>query len=296
MRSRLARYTLIAVGVLAAIVIFLFLVASPVPMYAFYKTLPADRPLVIAHQGGDGVWPGESMLAYDESARLGVDVLEGDVHMTKDGVLVLMHDDTVDRTTDGSGAISDMTLGQIKQLDAAYDWSPDDGKTFPYRGQGVQVTTVEELFKAHADRHMNLEIKQVTPSIATPFCELIAKYNMQDRVLVASFKTEAMDEFRRVCPQIATSAVEDEVRLFFILNTIFLGGAYSPIETAMQVPETSGSLHVLTPGFIATAHRRGMQVHVWTVNEEADMQRMIDLGVDGIITDRPDRLMKLLGR
>jgi glycerophosphoryl diester phosphodiesterase len=105
-----------------------------------------------------------------------------------------------------------------------------------------------------------------------------------------------MEDFRRECPEVATSAVEDEVRAFFILNTVFLSALYSPMSHAVQVPEYSGGLHVLTPGFVTAAHRRNLDVHVWTVNEIADMQRMLDLGVDGIITDHPTRLMSLLDR
>jgi glycerophosphoryl diester phosphodiesterase len=296
MRSRIARILLVVLVLVVVVVGGLLITARKAPAYPVYSALPANRPLVIAHQGGDGVWPGESMLAFDESVKLGVDMLEADIHMTRDGVLVLLHDETVDRTTDGSGLIKEMTLDQIKALDAAYDWSPDGGKTFPYRGQGVQIATVEELFTAHGNVPMVLEIKQAQPSIAGPLCDLLKSHDMQDKLIVGSFSEESVDDFRRVCPEVATSAAEDEVRTFFIMNTLFLGGAYTPAATAMQVPEYNSGLHVVTAGFIAAARARGMQVHVWTVNEEADMQRMVELGVDGIITDRPDRLVRLLGR
>lgn len=294
LRSRIFRSLLIVIGGLLAVYLALVLMARPAPSRPFFAG--GTNPLVIAHQGGDGEWPGETLYAYQQSAALGVDVLEMDIHLTRDGTIVLMHDATVDRTTDGAGEIRQMTLAELKQLDAAYDWSPDEGQTFPYRGQGLPIATLDEVFAAFPDFRMNIEIKQVEPSLAAPFCTLLHQHQMLDKVLVASFKAEAMNDFRQACPEAATSAVEDEVRTFFILNTLFLSRIYSPASQAVQVPEYSGELHVLTPGFIAAAHQRNLDVHVWTVNATADMQRMLELGVDGVITDYPTRLMTLLGR
>ena len=227
---------------------------------------------------------------------MGVDVLEMDMHSTADGVLVLMHDDTVDRTTDGAGPVNGLTLDELKALDAGYDWSLDDGVTFPYRGQSITVPTVEEVFAAYPTMPMNIEIKQAEPSITKPFCQLIREYGMADKVLVASFHQETMNEFRLECPEVATATGEREVIVLFVLSKIYLDATYSPASQAMQVPEYRSGLHVLTPRMVAAAHSRGLDVHAWTINDVEDMQRLIDLGVDGIITDYPDRLMDLLGR
>ncbi|MGW8318987.1 MAG: glycerophosphodiester phosphodiesterase [Candidatus Promineifilaceae bacterium] len=294
-RSKWLTAVLIVLLVLAAAYAVLALLADPAADYPYFTDLPS-RPLVIAHQGGDGLWPGDTMAAFVGASELGVDVLEMDMHSTADGVLVMMHDATVDRTTDGSGAIQDFTLEELKQLDAGYDWTPDGGQTFPYRGLGISVPTLDEVFTAFPDWKMNIEIKQAEPSIAGPFCDKIREYGVVDKVLVASFRQDALDEFRQVCPEVATSAGEGEVRTFFILNKLFLEPLYSPPAQAFQVPEYSGSLHVLTHRFVDGAHSRNLDVHAWTINEEADMQRMIDLGLDGIITDYPDRLLALLQR
>ena len=147
----------------------------------------ASKLLVIAHQGGDGVWPGDTMLAFENAVQIGSDVLEMDAHITKDGRIVLMHDEEVDRTTDGTGLIEDLTLEELKQLDAAYDWSNDDGKTFPYRGQGIQVPTLDEVFEKFPQMRFVIEIKLTTNPIDKPLCDLIRKYNMQDNVLIGSF-------------------------------------------------------------------------------------------------------------
>jgi len=129
-----------------------------------------------------------------------------DAHITKDSQIVLMHDEKVDRTTDGTGLIEDLTLAELLKLDAAYQWSNDDGKTFPYRGQGIQVPTLKELFEKFPDKRFLIEIKLTKNPITKPFCDLIHEYNMQDKVIVASFHDDAMALFRETCPDIATSA------------------------------------------------------------------------------------------
>ena len=255
------------------------------------------RPLVIAHQGGDGLWPSDTMFAFERAVAMGVDMLEMDLHATSDGQLVLMHDETVDRTTDGAGRLEDMTLAEVKALDAGYRWTADGGQTYPYRGQGITVATVEELFQAFPDMPMTIEIKLVERiPVAELFCQMIRQYNMQDKVLVASFHQDAMDAFRTACPEVATSITQNEVIDFFVRQTLGMAASYSPAGQAVQAPEMRSGLRVLSEGFVKDAQQRGMDVHAWTINETADMQRMIDLGVDGIITDYPDRLLALLGR
>lgn len=276
-----------------SIVVVLRFVSDPAPDRPYYANKP-DRPLVIAHQGGDGVWPGETMLAFQNSAALGVDVLEMDIHITADGELILMHDETVDRTTNGSGEIESMTLADLKELDAAYDWSPDDGQTFPYRGQGLAVATLEEVFQTFPGMRMTIEIKRTDASMAEQFCELIREYNMQDKVLAASFHDDRLSEFRSVCPEVATSSAKNETTVFVLMTKVFLGGWYSPAFSSLQVPEESGGITVMTPGFVRAAHARNLAVEPWTINDEETMRKHIEWGVDGIITDRPDILMKVL--
>lgn len=285
---------ILIVGAIAAIV----MVAIAQPAAACSPCLRGQpKPLVIAHQGGEGLWPSNTMVAFEHAVAMGVDMLEMDLHVTSDGALVVMHDETVDRTTNGTGRLEDMTLAEVKALDAGYRWTDDDGQTYPYRGQGITVATVEELFQAFPDMPMTIEIKLVERiPVAEPFCELIRKYNMQDKVLVASFHQDAMDAFRAVCPEVATSITQNEVINFFVRHKLGLAASYSPPGPAVQVPETRSGLRVITEGFVESAHQRGMDVHAWTINEPEDMQRMIDLGVDGIITDYPDRLLALLGR
>jgi len=290
-RKRFLRALLIVVLLAAVVLAGAAVLTPPAPETAFFNS---DRPMVIAHQGGEGLRPSNTMLAFANAVALGVDVLEMDVHSTSDGALVLIHDDTVDRTTDGSGRVQEFTLAELQQLDAGEYWTPDDGATYPYRGQGARIPTLEEIVTAFPQMKFNIEIKQIEPSIAAPLCDLLRDHGLTERALIASFHPTAMDEFRAACPEVATSMVEDELRPFFILNTIFLGALYSPPGTAFQVPEYSGSLHVLTPRFVRGAQRNNVAVHPWTIDDPAGMARFLDMGVDGIITDRPDIMIEVL--
>ncbi|MEA3334696.1 MAG: glycerophosphodiester phosphodiesterase [Chloroflexota bacterium] len=296
MRTWIARLLLLLFLLLTLALLVMFLTARKAE--SCLACLPGEpRPLVIAHQGGDGVWPGNTMLAFERAASMGVDMLEMDLHVTGDGHLVLMHDETVDRTTNGSGIIEEMTLDSFKSLDAGYDWSQDEGQTYPYRGQGITPATLEEVFLAFPDMPMNIEIKLVeNQPVEELFCDAIKKHDMTDKVLAASFHQEALDQFRTACPEVSTSASQDEIINFFVRHTVGLADTYSPPAQAVQVPERRSGIHILTPRFVKDSHSRDMDVHVWTVNDLADMQRLIDLGVDGIITDNPDRLLKTLGR
>ena len=256
-------------------------------------------PLVIAHQGGDGVWPGDTMYAFEKAVEIGADVLEMDAHITKDGHIVLMHDEKVDRTTDGTGLIEDLTLDELKQLDAAYKWSNDDGQTFPFRGQGIQVPTLEELFQKFPQMRYVIEIKLTANPIDKPLCDLIRENNMQDKVVIASFHDEAMQNFRATCPEVATSASKGEVTKFVLLGKVFLSGYVAPKYQSIQPPwdpKESLNIPVMTKRFIRESHAKNIAVEPWTVDDPELMKQYIEWGVDGIMTDRPDLMIEVLGR
>lgn len=255
-----------------------------------------SRFLVFAHRGGGGLFPENTLGAFEYSAKMGVDVLELDVHATADGTLVVMHDATVDRTTDGRERVSEMTLEAVKNLDAGFKFSTDGGQTFPFRAKGIRVPTLQEIFDALPGMTFNIEPKQETPSIIKPLCSLIRERKMSEKVIVGSFRQNVIDEFRRECPEIATSASPKEATEFLAMEKAGLNESYTPPMQALQIPEKLGGLQVVTKQFVENAHRRNLKVHVWTINEIADMQRLIDAGVDGIMTDYPDRLLELLGR
>lgn len=261
-----------------------------------YFRRDAGRTLVIAHRGGAGLWPENTLYAFERASALGVDVIETDVRATADGELVVIHDEGLGRTTDGAGRVGSLTLAEIKRLDAAYRFSTDGGRSFPLRGQGLTVPTLREVFAALPHMRFNIEPKQAAPSLAAPLCRLIREQNMADKVLLASFTASALAEVRRECPEVATSAATGEVASFLTLHGAGLADSYSPAMQALQVPEHAGAVRVLTRDFVRAAHGRNLRVHAWTVNAEGDMRRLVEMGVDGIMTDYPDRLLKVLGR
>jgi glycerophosphoryl diester phosphodiesterase len=256
----------------------------------------AGRPLVMAHRGGAGLWPENTIYAFERAVSLGVDVLEMDMRATRDGHLVIIHDAAVERTTDGRGAVNSFTLEELKRLDAAYSWSPDGGSSFPLRGTGITVPTLSEIFSLFPTTRLNIDIKQERPAIVEPFCAMIRERGMQGQIMVASFNQAVLDQFRAECAEVATSGSVMDIGAFLALKTEHSeaeAGTAAKVR-ALQVPEYAGGRRLLTPRFIEEAHRRRLEVHAWTINTEAEMQRMIEMRIDGIITDFPDRLLNLL--
>lgn len=288
---------------IAAIIIgIMILIAQARPDHPFFANLPDDQFIILAHQGGDGEFPSNTLFAFERAVALGVDVLEMDVHSSADGVLVLIHDATVDRTTDSTGRVNEMSLAELQALDAAYDWptladhellNTDE---HPYRGQGITIPSLEAVFSAFPEMPMSIEIKQETPSIAQTLCDLIREYGREELTIVPSFSVIAMDEFRAACPEVATAAVEPEVLSFFVLSYVGLGSAWQPGTDAFMVPEYQGDLQVISQRFVRQLQAQNVALYPWTINTEDQMQRMIDLGVDGIITDYPSLALALAGR
>ena len=274
-----------------------FAINPKAPANQYY--LGVSRPLVIAHQGGNGIWPGNTMFAFERAVEIGADVLEMDAHITKDNEIVLMHDETVDDTTDGAGLIEDLTLAQLKALDAAYEWSNDNGKTFLHRGMGIQVPTLNEVFEKFPQMRYVIEIKLTENPIDRPLCDLIRQFNMQDKVLIASFHDEVMRNFRAACPEVATSASRTEVRNFVLLGKVFLSGFVVPQYHTIQPPydpSESLGITIMTQRFIRESHAKNIMVEPWTVNDPELMRQYIKWGVDGIITDRPDLMVEILSK
>jgi glycerophosphoryl diester phosphodiesterase len=291
---KLRRWLLIAIfSFLSLMLVAAFM--PDAPSKAYYTGV--SRPLVIAHQGGDAVWPGNTLYAFERSVAIGADVLEMDAHITRDGQIVLMHDEEVDRTSNGTGLIEEHPLADLKQLDAAYTWSNDGGMTFPYRGQGIQVPTLEELFQKFPQMRYVIEIKLTQNPIDKPLCDLIRKHYMQEKVMIASFHDEAMQNFRDACPEVATSASRGEVTRFVLLGKVFLSGLTAPQFQSIQPPydpEESMNIPIMTERFIREAHAKNVQVEPWTVDDPGLMRQFIEWGVDGIITDRPDLMVEVL--
>jgi glycerophosphoryl diester phosphodiesterase len=288
---------LVAGGLAAVLIVLivLLLTAHRAAPGSFY-TPDLPKVLVVAHKGGDGLWPGNTMYAFQHAVDLGVDVLETDLHQTKDGVLVFGHDDRVEMVSDGTGNIWDFAYADLKKLDAGYRWTQDNGQSFPYRGQGITYTSVEAVFQAFPHMRFYMDMKQTEPPIYAAFCQLIRQYHMENRVVAASFSHANITAFRKLCPEVTTSADQTETLTFVFLNFAYLGRLFSPEFQVFHVPVEASGITVMTPRFVSAARERNVRVEVWTINEAAEMERLIAMGVEGIISDRPDTLLKVVGR
>ena len=262
---------------------------APMPSHPYFE---GDSVLVIAHRGGRDLGPENTLPLFRQAVAMQVDVLEMDVHLSGDGVLVVHHDRTVARTTDGSGRVDSFSVAELQALDAGYRWS-QDGTSFPFRAKGYRIPTLAEVFAAFPGQRMLIEIKGGGTAAARSLCGAIREYRMLDRVSVASFAAEPQRAFRGECPSL-TSAVTGEVVGYALLHLLRLGDLYTPDFALFQVMEQVGALTLVDQRFVHEAHRRNLPVQVWTVNNEEDMKRLIAMGVDGIMTDRPDRLLSIL--
>lgn len=246
-------------------------------------------PLIIAHRGGGGMAPENSQIAFDRAASLPmVHGLETDVHMTKDGVLVVAHDADVDRTTEGRGMIRDMTLAELQRLDLGYRFS-SDGESHPFRGQGLAYMTLEELITRFPDHIINIDLKQHEPVVVERFVRLMRQYAMQERIVVGSFDTLSIKRLRQLMPAVATCSSYSEIARLYVLHKAGMSHLWWHNSVVMQVPENDGRLTLITPEFIRNVQAHGVQVHIWTVNEAEQMDRLLSWGVDGLITDYPER-------
>ena len=254
---------------------------------------------VIAHRGGRFLFPENTILAFGQSLRAGADVLEMDVHLTRDQQLVVLHDSTVDRTTNGSGEVANFSLAELKDLDAAYWWLPevdsqDTSTAFVYRGLGISIPSLEEVLTRFPTVLKIIEMKSDNSDIVNSLGRLLRKHKQEMLVIVASFNSTNLKNFRRSYPEFATSATMGEIVSFFIINHLgFAGSYFSPAEV-FQVPIYSGPLKVLTPSFIRNAQKNNIIVQAWTINELTEMNMLLDMGIDSIITDDPSKLLSLL--
>jgi glycerophosphoryl diester phosphodiesterase len=278
---------------------------------------PAASVGIIAHRGGAALMPENTLAAFSHAAKLGVDAFELDIHASADGTILVSHDPTVDRMTDGSGAIVALTDAELRKLDAAYWWSPaprpagapdggsgdrqpDGGSgdresptVYPRRGQGDRIPLLRELFERFPQTPMVIDIKQRHPDITKPFADLIRSFQREPMTLVGSFHKDTLRAFRRLAPEVPTCLYPGEVRRLYFSSRLGVSVPVPVRGEVASVPPKSGSRTVVTERFVSAAHRRGVAVSVWTINRPAEAERLAALGVDSIVTDAPDLLTYL---
>jgi glycerophosphoryl diester phosphodiesterase len=243
---------------------------------------------VYAHRGGAALRPENTIEAFDNGLALGADGLEFDVRLTRDGVVAVHHDDMLERTTSGRGRIGACTADELSRVDAGYWFKPTDaGHDFPYRGIGVCVPLLRDVLARYAAIPLIIELKQNLPELAHRTIDQLREADAIERVALGSFSWRVLRAARAYEPRIATGASREETRLALYRSWVgwpLKDEAYREF----QVPEKSGPTRIVSRRFIRHAHRAGLPVKVWTVNEADDMRRLIDWGVDALITDRPD--------
>ncbi|MDQ3569324.1 MAG: glycerophosphodiester phosphodiesterase [Actinomycetota bacterium] len=266
------------------------------------------RVLNYAHQGGAREAPSSTLLAMRRAMDAGAVALELDLHATVDRQLVVCHDATVDRTTNGTGSLADMTLETVQSLDAAYWWVPGSvvdphasPADYPLRGRApadreLRIPTLKEVLEAFPSAYLNVDIKQTAPMVE-PYEKLVADllrdHGRHDDVIVASFSDAATEAFSTLAPEISTAAGLVSMSEFYV--AVREGGELPPMRHhALQVPPCYEDETVVDTTFVAAAHRAGLAVHVWTIDEADEMERLIDLDVDGIMTDCPTVLAGVL--
>ncbi len=265
------------------------------------------RVIAYAHQGGSFEGPSSTLAAIEWSLAGGATAVELDVHATRDRRIVVSHDETVDRTTNHHGEIADLSLAQLREMDNAYWWIAGEAVTpgradeeYVHRAKAPRdrdyaLATLEEVSQRFPGVLLNLDIKRTSPDVE-PYEELLAdelrRLERTGSVIVASFLDHAIQSFRALAPEVATSAATGETATFYF--SLQEGSAKVPPAQALQVPATFGDVTVVDERFVEAAHEAGLAVHVWTINEEDEMRALVDLGVDGIVSDRPTRLARVL--
>ncbi|MHA1169490.1 MAG: glycerophosphodiester phosphodiesterase [Candidatus Hodarchaeales archaeon] len=263
---------------------------NTIPLNPFFHS---DRPLIMAHRGNSVSFPENSLESLKDAVSLNVDVLEVDARMTRDNDLVVFHDETVDRVTNGKGKISDFLLDELKELELGYNFSPD-GRTFPFRGKKLRILTVNELFEHFPDQRINIDIKNDDISAADSLGSLIRSHGMDEHVFVASFHQRIIDHFRKHYPHVLTAAGPNDIRSFIKAMKLRYLRFKRLNYAGFQVPIKYGDYTIITPGFIRGAHKKGIKVMVWTINERKTMVELLKMGVDGIFTDTPALLVEVV--
>jgi len=249
------------------------------------------KPLVYAHRGGAALAPENTLAAFDRGMAEGAGGLEFDVRLSRDGVPVVHHDPRLERTTNGHGPVSALTADELARVDAGYHFT-SEGR-FPFRREGIGVPRLEEVVRRYPDAQLIVEMKDDTAAIAEAVVSVLRKARALERAALASFYARPVLAARALGDGVRTGAAQPEVRAALYRSWCGLSPR-TPAYYGFQIPEKAGRLRVVSPRFVRAVTRAGLTVSVWTVNEEADMRRLLSWGVTGLITDRPDLAVPLV--
>lgn len=259
--------------------------------------LSRPGPWLVAHRGGSALAPENTLVAFDRAVALGADALEIDVRRTADGAVVVFHDDDTARLTGVPGTIEARTLEEVRRLDAAFGFTPDGGATQPLRGSGVKVPTLAEVLARYPGLRLNIDAKPDEAALAEALAREIRAAGAEDRVCVGSFFDAQAERLAALLPGCARYLPEQAAtcHVMAALSGQAAEGCPGGYDVA-DLPHRMGDVEVVCPKVVEHFHGLGIPVHVWTVDDPVEMRELLALGVDGIVTDRPDVLAKVLGR
>ena len=257
--------------------------------------LSKPGPWLVAHRGGSLVAPENTLVAFDRAVELGADAIETDVHLTRDGVVVVFHDDETRRLTGQPGTIEARTLAEVEALDAAFGFTLDGGRTFPFRGLGVQAPTFLEVLARYPSMRFNVDAKHEDPALAEALVRVVRQAGAVERVCLGSFFDAQAERLGALLPEVARYLPEQAATCHVMAAMSGQPAEGCPRDYQLaSLPHRMGDLEVITKPVVDHFHRLGMPVHVWTVDTEPDTRALLSLGVDGLVSDRPDVLARVL--
>jgi len=250
--------------------------------------------MVMAHRGVPHDYPENTMPSFEKAVELDVDVIETDVHLTSDNRVVVIHDEYLERVSNGKGKVAEYTLAELQEFDAGYHFTMDNGETYPFRGKGLSFLSLDQLLGAFPEQRFNIDLKNNSTGLVDGYLEIIQKHNADARVCTASRYGSNLKRVRKKRPGMATSfSLWEIVGYYFLFRSGLLLLKKKFQGDVLQVPEYIGTSHIANGGLVRSAHDRGLVVHVWTVNDEKHIKRLLDIDVDGIFTDDPLTLQRI---
>jgi glycerophosphoryl diester phosphodiesterase len=254
-------------------------------------------PWLVAHRGGSALAPENTFPAFDRAAALGADALEIDVRLTRDGAVVVFHDESTERLTGEPGTVEERTLAQVVALDAARTFSPDGGRSFPLRGAGVRVPTFAAALARHPRLRFNVDAKTEDPALAEALVREVRAAGAIERVCLGSFFDAQAERLGALLPGACRYLPQGAATCHVMSAKSGAAGAGCPPGYDLaDLPHRMSGMTIVDARVVSYFHAHGIPVHVWTVDDEAEMRSLLALGVDGIVTDRPDVLAQVLGR
>ena len=265
-------------------------------MHPFFS----PNPVVLAHRGDSKRFPENTMPAFRSALQMKVDVIETDVHITKDGVVVIWHDDDLSRLCGEAIPVYEKTYAELLTHDAGCFYIDENGNK-PFEGKGITIARFDELLELDANQRINVDMKDPKPELVRAMADLLRKYNAVGRVCVASFHSQNIFLLRKIMPDALTSFTSKEVAKYVLTINFGLGFLWKRFPSCVfqmpeRMPETKHGIRLLTKRFIKYCHKRNIKIQIWTINEADEMRRLLAMGVDGLFTDDPALMLEVLKR